>query len=100
MADGVTAHPDADSFASLRNHDKKADAARKMRAKEKRRTKETPAAVYSAAKEQAMSSPSFSATVRLHHFAASTCRSRRHQMPRRHLRVLPTLTRPSLFSGD
>jgi hypothetical protein len=28
------------------------------------------------------------------------CCSSRHRMPRRHLRVLPTLTRPSLFAGD
>ncbi|MHB1702460.1 MAG: hypothetical protein ACYCSN_20470 [Acidobacteriaceae bacterium] len=28
------------------------------------------------------------------------CGSRSHQMPRKHLRVLPSLTRPSLYSGD
>jgi hypothetical protein len=32
--------------------------------------------------------------------AASVCRSKKHQMPRRHLRDLPSLTRPSLFAGD
>ena len=35
-----------------------------------------------------------------HSSAAPECRSKRHQMPRRHLRVLPCLTRPSLFAGD
>lgn len=45
-----------------------------------------------------MRSPSFTAATSSP-FAAS-CRSKRHQMPRRHLRVLPSLTRPSLFSGD
>jgi len=39
------------------------------------------------------------ATARAHR-TGSLCRSKRHQMPRRHLRVLPSLTRPSLFSGD
>jgi hypothetical protein len=32
--------------------------------------------------------------------AGSDCCSKQHQMPRRHLRVLPSLTRPNLFSGD
>jgi hypothetical protein len=32
--------------------------------------------------------------------AGSECCSKQHQMPRRHLRVLPSLTRPNLFSGD
>ena len=40
------------------------------------------------------------ATVRTHRIAGPQCRSQRHQMPRRHLRVLPSLTRPSLFAGD
>jgi hypothetical protein len=40
------------------------------------------------------------ATARIHRIAAAQCRSKRHQMPRRHLRVLPSLTRPSLFAGD
>jgi hypothetical protein len=40
------------------------------------------------------------ATARMYRIAGTQCRSKRHQMPRRHLRVLPTLTRPSLFSGD
>ena len=37
-----------------------------------------------------------------HFFRAADpqCRSKRLQMPRRHLRVLPSLTRPSLFAGD
>lgn len=35
-----------------------------------------------------------------HSIAGPECRSKRHQMPRRHLRVLPCLTRPSLFAGD
>ena len=35
-----------------------------------------------------------------HSTAGPECRSKRHQMPRRHLRVLPCLTRPSLFAGD
>jgi hypothetical protein len=40
------------------------------------------------------------AIARTHRMAGSLCRSKRHQMPRRHLRVLPSLTRPSLFAGD
>ena len=32
--------------------------------------------------------------------ADRACCSKKHQMPRRHLRVLPSLTRPGLFSGD
>jgi hypothetical protein len=40
------------------------------------------------------------ATARNHRIAGPQCRSKRHQMPRRHLRVLPSLTRPSLFAGD
>jgi len=40
------------------------------------------------------------ATARTHRIAGAHCRSKRHQMPRRHLRVLPSLTRPSLFAGD
>ena len=40
------------------------------------------------------------ATARIYCIAAFECRSQRHQMPRRHLRVLPSLTRPSLFAGD
>jgi hypothetical protein len=40
----------------------------------------------------------FIATART--IAGPQCRSKRHQMPRRHLRVLPSLTRPSLFAGD
>ena len=40
------------------------------------------------------------ATARTHRIAGPQCRSKRHQMPRRHLRVLPSLTRPSLFAGD
>jgi hypothetical protein len=28
------------------------------------------------------------------------CLSTSHRMPRRYLRVLPSLTRPNLFSGD
>ncbi|MBB5341250.1 hypothetical protein [Tunturiibacter gelidoferens] len=39
-------------------------------------------------------------TARTNRSAAFQCRSKRHQMPRRHLRVLPSLTRPSLFAGD
>ena len=39
-------------------------------------------------------------TARTNRSAAFQCRSTRHQMPRRHLRVLPSLTRPSLFAGD
>jgi hypothetical protein len=35
-----------------------------------------------------------------HRITGLPCRSKRHQMPRRHLRVLPSLTRPSLFAGD
>jgi hypothetical protein len=35
-----------------------------------------------------------------HCIAGSECRSKRHQTPRRHPRVLPSLTRPSLFAGD
>ncbi|HEX4575992.1 MAG TPA: hypothetical protein VH117_01470 [Edaphobacter sp.] len=41
-----------------------------------------------------------SATARTYPVVGPECRSKRHQMPRRHLRVLPSLTRPSLFSGD
>jgi hypothetical protein len=40
------------------------------------------------------------AIARNHRIAGPQCRSQRHQMPRRHLRVLPSLTRPSLFAGD
>ena len=40
------------------------------------------------------------AIARTHRIAGAQCRSKRHQMPRRYLRVLPTLTRPSLFAGD
>jgi hypothetical protein len=39
-------------------------------------------------------------TARTNRSVAFQCRSKRHQMPRRHLRVLPSLTRPSLFAGD
>jgi hypothetical protein len=44
--------------------------------------------------------PIMTATARTHRIAGSLCCSQRHQMPRRYLRVLPSLTRPSLFSGD
>ncbi|MDQ2834977.1 MAG: hypothetical protein M3Y50_14805 [Acidobacteriota bacterium] len=47
-----------------------------------------------------MSSLSFTSTVRPCQSSTARCLSKRHQMPRRHLRALPTLTRPSLFSGD
>jgi hypothetical protein len=40
------------------------------------------------------------ATARTHRIADPQCRSKRHQMPCWHLRVLPSLTRPSLFAGD
>jgi hypothetical protein len=40
------------------------------------------------------------ATARTHRPAGPKYRSQRHQMPRRHPRVLPSLTRPSLFAGD
>jgi hypothetical protein len=40
------------------------------------------------------------AKLRTYPIAGAQCRSKRHQMPRRHLRVLPSLTRPSLFAGD
>jgi len=40
------------------------------------------------------------ATARPPRIAGPQCRSKRHQMPRRHLRALPSLTRPSLFAGD
>jgi hypothetical protein len=32
--------------------------------------------------------------------AGAWCRSKTDQMPRKHLRVLPARTRPSLFAGD
>jgi hypothetical protein len=35
-----------------------------------------------------------------HCIAGPERRSKRRQMPRRHPRVLPSLTRPSLFAGD
>jgi hypothetical protein len=37
---------------------------------------------------------------RSHKFAAAVCCSKAHQMPRRYLCVLPTRSRPGLFSGD
>jgi hypothetical protein len=43
--------------------------------------------------------PVFAAT-RKYAIAGSECCSKQHQMPRGHLRVLPSLTRPNLFSGD
>jgi hypothetical protein len=44
--------------------------------------------------------PVMTATARTHRIAGPLCCSQQHQMPRRHLRVLPSLTRPSLFAGD
>jgi hypothetical protein len=40
------------------------------------------------------------ATARTHRIAGPECRSKRHQTPRRHPRIPPSLTRPSLFAGD
>jgi hypothetical protein len=37
---------------------------------------------------------------RIQIIAGRWCSSRRRQMPRRYLRVLPSSTRPSLFAGD
>ena len=56
--------------------------------------------VYSAPKAEGSMKLPVIATVRTHRIAGPQCRSKRHQMPRRHLRVLPSLTRPSLFAGD
>jgi hypothetical protein len=56
--------------------------------------------VYSAAySENPMKQP-FNAFRTPFRITGPLCRSKRHQMPRRHLRVLPSLTRPSLFAGD
>jgi hypothetical protein len=44
--------------------------------------------------------PGIAATRKFTIAAGSECCSKQHQMPRRHLRVLPSLTRPNLFSGD
>jgi hypothetical protein len=56
--------------------------------------------VYSAPKAEVSMKLPVIATARTHRIAGPQCRSKRHQMPRRHLRVLPSLTRPSLFAGD
>jgi hypothetical protein len=56
--------------------------------------------VYSAPKAESSMKLPVVATAKTHRIAGPQCRSKRHQMPRRHLRVLPSLTRPSLFAGD
>ena len=47
-----------------------------------------------------MKSPISATLGQAHQTARPWCSSRKRQMPRNYLRVLPASTRPSLFAGD